>query len=169
MQRPKPNECAPFYQKYIDELGNGDIFAFLRSQLQEMRHLLQSIDDEKALHRYADGKWSIKEVVGHLIDAERVFSYRALCFARNDPGPLPGMEENDYVRFGLFDARPLIELTEEHHFLRSATIFMFKSFNQEVQMRRGIASSSEFTVRSLAWIIAGHERHHLNILKERYL
>lgn len=169
MERPTLNECAEFYQKYIDELPEGDLFEFLKQQLNEMTDLLSSLNDEQAHYRYAAGKWSIKEILGHLIDAERVFSYRAMCFARNDPGPLPSMQENDYVRHGNFDARALTDLLVEHRCNRLGNLKLFGSFDAEVQLRRGEASGCEFTVRSLPWIIAGHERHHLNVLKERYL
>lgn len=169
MERPTLNECAEFYQKYIDELPDGNIFELLKEQLNEVTDLLSSLSDEQARFRYAPEKWSIKQVLGHLIDAERVFSYRALCFARNDPGPLPSMEENDYVRYGNFEARELTDLLVEHRCNRLANLKLFESFDKKVQLRRGKASDCEFTVRSLPWIIAGHERHHLNVLKERYL
>lgn len=172
MTRPGPTECAPFYQNYINELPEGDIFEVLEvltEQLQQVDVLLGSLDDKQARHRYAPGKWSIKEVVGHLIDAERMFAYRAMCFARNDPGPLPGMDENAYVQYANFDGRNFHDLLDEFRYVRLASISFFKSLDPESQMRRGMASGCEFTVRAFPFIIAGHAKHHFKILKERYL
>lgn len=170
MTRPVADECAAFYQKYIDEVPDGaDILQTLSLQLSEMGTLLSPLDEQRALFRYAPGKWSIKEVVGHMTDAERVFSYRAMCFARKDAGPLPGMDENVYVQSAHFDRRDLSSLLDEYENQRRCNSSLFASLSDDVLMRRGVASGCEFTVRSLVYIIAGHERHHLNVLRERYL
>ncbi len=169
MKRPDTTECAPFYQNYINELSEGDVLEILESQLDETLRLLQDVDEEQAEFRYAPGKWSIKEILGHLIDAERLFTYRAMCFARNDLGPLPNMDENAYVKFGKFDERTLSQLLEEYRYVRLASIAFFRGIDDEALARRGTANENQFTVRSFPFIIAGHERHHLNVLKARYL
>ena len=169
MTRPEPNECAPYYHTYISQVPEGDIIEILEKQLEETVNLLSGISEEKALFRYAPNKWSVKEIIGHVIDAERVFAYRALNIARNDKSDLPGMEQDDYVKFAQFDDLPLQDLLEEFRHVRQSNIFLFKSFDEEMQMRKGIASGCEFTVRTFPYIIAGHERHHQKVLRERYL
>ena len=124
---------------------------------------------KKLNYRCAPGKWSIKEVIGHLVDSERVFAYRALCFSRNDKNPLPSMEQDDYVTYGNFDRRTLQDLGDEFRYVRLSSIILFKSFDKEIELRRGTASGFEFTVRTFPYIIAGHVEHHLKILKDRYL
>lgn len=168
IRRPNKDECAQFFHNYVKEVPDQDIFQVLSEQQEEVARLFQSLNKHRALFRYAEKKWSIKEVLGHMIDAERVFSYRAMCIARSDSGPLPAMDENHYVENGLFDMRPLASLSHEYYAQRTATLALFRSFSAEVALRRGIAGDSEFTVRVLAYIIAGHERHHLNVLRERY-
>jgi len=169
MTRPEPNEYAPYYHTYIRQVPEGDIIKILQKQLEETIHLLKDVSEEKALYRYAADKWSVKELIGHVIDAERVFAYRALNIARNDKSELPGMEQDDYVKFAKFDDLALTDLLEEFRHVRQSNIFLFKSFDEEMQMRKGIASGCEFTVRTFPYIIAGHEKHHQNTLKERYL
>ena len=169
MTRPDPSECAPYYNGYISEVGEGDIIEILRNQLVETTDLLRGVSEETGVYRYQPDKWSVKEVIGHLIDAERVFAYRALCFARNDKNPLPSMEQDDYVKFSNFDSRFLRDLLEEFRHVRLSSILLFESFDDEVLMRKGTASGFEFTVRTFPYIIAGHEKHHQRILKERYL
>ncbi len=169
MNRPETNECAPYYFTYINQVPEGDIIQILERQVDETFALLKDLSVEKALYRYEPAKWSIKELLGHVIDAERVFAYRALNIARNDKNELPGMEQDDYVKFAKFDDLSLTDLLEEFRHVRGANIFLFKSFDEEMQMRKGIASGCEFTVRTFPYIIAGHEKHHQNVLKERYL
>ena len=169
MIRPEPNECAPYYHTYISQVPQGDIIEILEKQLEETVNLLSGLSEEKALFRYAPDKWSIKEIIGHVTDAERVFAYRALNIARNDKSELPGMEQDDYVKFAKFDDLSLADLVEEFRHVRQSNIFLFKNFDEEMQMRKGIASDCEFTVRTFPFIIAGHEKHHQNVLKERYL
>ena len=169
MTRPEPNECTPYYHTYINQVPEGDIIEILENQLEETLQLLKGLSEDKALYRYAADKWSIKEIIGHVIDAERVFAYRALNIARNDRSELPGMEQDDYVKFAKFDDLPLADLLAGFRYVRQSNIFLFKSFDEEMQMRKGIASGCEFTVRTFPFIIAGHEKHHQNVLKERYL
>lgn len=167
--RPAPAEHAPYYGKYIALVTENDAIAALESQLTDALPLLRSIPEAKGEHRYAPGKWSIKEVLGHLIDAERVFSYRALRFARKDETPLPGFEEKDYVPAGNFGARPLADLIEELEIVRTASLQLFRPLDADAWNRRGVASDNLMSVRALAFVIAGHGRHHVEILKTRYL
>lgn len=166
--RPAAGEYAPYYGTYVGKVPEGDLLQILENQRRETQALLGGLSDAKALHRYAPGKWSVKEVVGHLTDAERVFSYRALRFARGDAKPLQGFDENAWVPPGKFDARPLKDLAAEFDAVRRATIALLKSFDAEALQRRGVASDNPISVRALAYIIAGHERHHVGILHERY-
>jgi uncharacterized damage-inducible protein DinB len=167
--RPAPKEYAEYYGRYISQLPDGDVLDIMRSQTKELFEMFAKIDDAKALHRYAPGKWSIKEVLGHMLDVERVFSHRALRMARADKTPLPGFEQDDYVAAANFDGRPLESLLDEWRHLRAANLTLFESFDEVTLMRQGTASGYEFTVRALIWIMAGHERHHLNGLRANYL
>ncbi len=168
LARPEPTEHAPYYATYIKAVPDGDILAMLRDQLAGTESLLRQFGEARGNHRYGPGKWSVKEVIGHLADAERVFAYRALRFARGDRTPLPGYEQDDYVRAANFDARHLAEVAADLRSVRSASITLFTGLDTEALMRRGTANNAEFTVRSLAWIIVGHELHHRRILAERY-
>lgn len=163
------NEYAPYYGRYVSLVPEGDIAATLSGQVDSTLKLLRGIDEAKAGWRYAPDKWSIKELVGHVIDAERIFAYRALCIARGDRTPLPGFEQDDYVNNGVFDACRMDELVQEFELVRRANLLMFRHLNDEAWRRRGIASDAEVSVRALAFIIAGHERHHMEILRTRYL
>ena len=167
--RPAPTEYAPQYEDYVRRVPQGDIIHTLERQLAETSALLSGIAEDQANFRYAPGKWSIKEVLGHLTDTERIFTYRALCFARNDKTALPGFDENDYVRFAKFYNRTVPDLLNEFGHVRNASIGLFQSLDEEEMVRRGVANGREFTTRSIAYIVAGHERHHLSILRERYL
>jgi len=166
--RPQPDEYAEYYGRYIDKVPNGDVIAMLESQGDATQKLLASIGEEKAGYRYEPGKWSIKQVVGHITDSERVFAYRLLAFARGEKQPLPGFDQDAYMETASFDARSLAELAEGLASTRHATLTLVRSLDDEAWSRRGIASDNPVSVRALAWIIAGHERHHLNILRERY-
>ncbi|MCI0491227.1 MAG: DinB family protein [Blastocatellia bacterium] len=167
--RPDTSEYAPYYERYISLVPEGDIIALLSRQLEETLDLLRGISDAKAQYRYAPDKWSIKEVIGHIIDSERIFAYRALRFARNDGAPLAGFEQDGYVRYGGFDGREMADLLEEFEHVRRANIHMLRSFDDRGWERRGTASEAEVSVKALAYIIAGHERHHVRVLKTRYL
>ncbi|MFQ5628209.1 MAG: DinB family protein [bacterium] len=169
IHRPESGEYAEYYHAYISKVPDGDMVKFLDTQNENTLQLLKAIPEQKAEHRYAPGKWSIKEMIGHVVDAERVFAYRALCFARNDPGPFPSMEQDDYVENGNYGARTLSDIAEEFRLVRQSNLQLFKGFNDEISLRRGVASGFEFTVRALLYIIAGHELHHVEILNERYL
>jgi len=167
--RPDATEYAPYCGTYVGKVPDGDLLELLERQRRETQNLLAGLSDTQALHRYAPGKWSIKEVVGHLMDSERVFCYRALRFARADEKPLQGFDEKAWVPAGSFDARPLADLAAELEAVRRATIALFGGFDAAALARKGTANNNEVTVRALAWIVAGHERHHVAILRERYL
>ena len=167
--RPTPSEYAPYYERYIGLVPDGSALEHLRSQIGETLELLRSVSEEKSNYRYAPGKWSVKEVVGHLADSERVFAYRALRFARSDQTPLSGFDENDYTTNSNFADRPLGGVAEEFRAVRTATIALFEGMSGEAVARQGTANDTRVSVRALLWIIAGHERHHRKILQERYL
>jgi uncharacterized damage-inducible protein DinB len=166
--RPAPDEYAPYYGTYISKVGDGDVVQALKQQVTGTVAYLRAIPESRAGHRYAEGKWSIREVVGHLADAERIFAYRALRFARNDSTALPGFDENAFVANSRFDDRTLGSLIDEFAAVRAASIAQFHGFFPEEWLRGGTASGKHMSVRALAWVIAGHELHHLGVLKERY-
>ena len=169
MRRPAPSEYHEYYQRYIDNVPEGDIIALLPTELERTLALLERVPSEHADYRYQPEKWSIKQVVGHLIDSERMFAYRALCFARNDPARLPSFEQDPYAKFSNASRRSLPELGEELTYVRKSNVLLFKSFDEEMSTRRGIASDVEFSVRAFPYIVAGHEIHHRRVLEERYL
>ena len=168
-RRPDPTEYDPYYWKYIDLVPDGEIVSILASQIQNTLSLLSNLPEEKAGQSYAPGKWTIKEVVGHIIDTERIFAYRALCISRNDKTPLPGFEQDDYVASTHFNARSLANLIEELSCVRSTSILLFKHLTEAEWLRRGTANGKEISTRALAYNIAGHELHHVEVLKTRYL
>lgn len=167
--RPHEDEYAPYFGTYISKVGDGDIVATLTGQIDGTLAFLRGIPDSLAGHRYAPGKWSIREVVGHMSDAERVFAYRALRFGRGDATPLPGFDENEFVKRARLDERSHAGLVDEFEAVRRATVALFDGFFPDEWTRHGSASGKDVSVRALAWIAAGHELHHVDILKTRYL
>jgi uncharacterized damage-inducible protein DinB len=167
--RPTIGEYPPVFESYLSRVPAGDVFPHLARQLEETLALVSGLSDVQAEFRYAAGKWSIKEILGHLMDTERIFVYRALCFARNEAAPLPGFDENAYVEASNFDARSLSSLIEEFRATRAATVAFFAGLPADVLSRRGTANGREYDVKSAAAIIVGHERHHRAVLAERYL
>ena len=166
----KDNEFAPFYANYIAKANsNTSIIDGLIQQSTIVSEFLKSIPSSKLNYRYSENKWTIKDIILHLIDAERIFSYRALRIARGDKTELQGFEEDDYVIEANAGERSLSSLLEEYKMVRNATICLFKSFNNEQMLRIGTASNSSISVRAIGIIIQGHEKHHLEIIKERYL
>jgi hypothetical protein len=166
--RPASDEAAPFYQRYIAEVGGENIVEQLAEQLDELEGLFGSVDDRVALARYAPGKWSVKEVLGHLSDVERIFAYRLLRISRGDQTPLPGFDENAYVPAGRFDSRPLRSLMAEFRSVRQSTLTLVQGLPAECWTNRGEASGNPVTARALAYIIPGHVSHHLGVLRDRY-
>jgi hypothetical protein len=169
LERPAPTEHAEYYGRYIDLVPDGDIVEALRDQLGETLALLQGVPEERETHRYAEGKWSIREVVGHLIDTERLFAFRALAMARSDGVDLPGMDQDEWARWSNAGERPLGDLAQEWAALRRANVHMFASMDSTTGERTGRASGYAFTVRSFPWIIAGHELWHRRLLERDYL
>jgi hypothetical protein len=167
--RPDATEYAPFYARYVAGVPEDDVIVALRASGGEIVSALAAIPESRGGFRYAPDKWTIRELAGHLIDAERIFGYRALRLARADATPLPGFEENDYARTAGSDARTLAGLTEELRVVRDGTVRLFDSFPVEAWTRRGVVNGREVSVRALAYIVAGHARHHLAVLRERYL
>lgn len=167
--RPGPDEYPPYFTEYISRVPDGDVIDTLARQISETVALLRGLPESMGDRRYAPGKWSILEVVGHMADAERVFTYRALRFSRRDPTPVEGFDENDYVRNAPFSRMTLADLTSEFEHLRRSSIYMFNGLDEEAMARRGIANGLEVSVRALAFIAAGHENHHIDILRTRYL
>jgi hypothetical protein len=169
MTRPERHEAAPYYFTYIDQVGDGDVCDLLDQQGDETYGLLGSIGDEQSRHRYAADKWSIREVLGHLNDTERLFVFRALWFARGFDSPLPSFDQHIAVASSGAEQRPWRSLIEEFRSLRASTSSFFRNLPEEAWLRHGIASDNPFTVRALAYIGVGHVTHHVRILKERYL
>lgn len=169
MQRPKQGDYAQYYEQYISEIKDDDILKVLESQLSEAVVLFKSVPDEKVNFRYADGKWNIKEVMGHITDTERVFAYRAMCFGRGENQALPGFEQDNYVKEADFTNRTMSGLLNEFRLLREADLLLFKSFNENMLTRGGFVEGKEVTVRAILFIIAGHSQHHIKIIKEKYL
>jgi hypothetical protein len=167
--RPQPGEYAPFYEKYLSQIPGNDILATLDDQRRQMVLLLSGRAEADGDLRYAPEKWTVKEVLGHICDAERVFAYRALRISRNDPTPMEGFDENDYARNAPFARRPLSDLIEDYIAVRRATVSLFRNLDEAAWTRRGVANKNEITVRALAYIIAGHELHHRRMLEEKYL
>lgn len=166
--RPEPNEYAAYYEKYISLVPGNDIAGALESQRVQTIQLFAGRSEREGNFRYAADKWTVKEVLGHMTDTERIFTYRALRIARGDKTPLPGFEQDDFVRNGGFGERPLASLADEFAQVRGASLALFKSFAKDAWMRRGTASDKEVSVRALAYMTAGHELHHRQILEERY-
>ena len=168
--RPEADEYAPYYGRYIERVPAGDIVRTLEECARETAALLGSgIARGRADHRYAEGKWTVKEVVGHVTDAERIFAYRMLRFARADETPLASFDENAYTPAGEFDARSLEDLVEEFLAVRNATLELIRGLPEKAWTRRGEASGFVMSVRALAFVIAGHELHHRAVLEQRYL
>jgi hypothetical protein len=167
--RPEPDEFAPFYAGYVARVPDGDIVETLASQITDTAKLLRSLPESMGDHRYGPDKWSIREVIGHMADGERIFAYRALRFARGDETPLPGFDENIYVANADFGTRTIDDLMSEFEHLRQATVHMLRGLDEAAMSRRGSANDREISVRALAFIMAGHERHHLEIPRTRYL
>jgi len=167
--RPQKGDYALYYEKYIALVPSGDFLEILEEQKRELTRLLSPLSEQQAEFRYAPGKWSIKEILGHINDAERIFAYRLLRIARGDQTPLPGFEQDDYIGPGNFSARTLADLLHEFSTVREASVSLLRSLDDAAWVRRGVASQKEVTVTAIAFVIAGHERHHRIILEERYL
>lgn len=170
ISHPAPDEYYEYYGLYINRvIDREDIFSLLNQQIEEIKQALGSLTDDQALLRDAPKEWSIKEVVGHINDVERIFSYRVLCISRNDSAPLPGFEQDDYVREAGFDNYPIQDLLSEFEHLRRANILAIQNMDDALLLRKGTASGYPFSVRALIHVLAGHVDHHMASLKEKYL
>lgn len=167
--RPGRDEAAEYFFTYIDKVPDGDIVELLDKQLAETMTLLRGIGEEQSRFRYAEGKWSVRDIVGHLSDTERVFAFRALWFARGLGPTLPGFDQDVAVTASAADERSWADLVEEFGVVRAGTVLLFRSMPADAWARRGVASDNPVSVRALAFMTAGHVAHHLGILRERYL
>jgi hypothetical protein len=168
LAKPETGEYAAYYEKYISLVHGADVASVLEAQRVQTMQLFAGRSERDGNFRYAADKWTVKEVLGHVSDSERIFTYRALRIARGDQTPMEGFEQDDYVRSGGFNDRPLASLVEEFAYVRSASLALFRSLGKDAWMRRGTANKNEVSVRALAFITAGHELHHRQIIEERY-
>jgi uncharacterized protein YciI len=166
---PDPSEYPDYESRDVDLIEGGDVLRALEEQLADTVALLHTLTSESAGFVYAPGKWTVKEVLGHVTDTERIHAYRALRVGRGDPTPLPGVESDDYIQPAHFNARPLGVLLQEFRVVRQATLALFRNLPEDAWMRRGTVNDHSVTVRGLAFMIAGHARHHVKILREKYL
>ena len=169
MLKPETSEYNPYYEKYISLIEEGELLNALERQPSELRSLLNGLDEEKGKYAYADGKWSIKEVLSHLVDGERIFGYRVLRISRGDETPIEGFEQDGYIENSHANERSFEDLLEELSLQRNANLLMLKNLRDDGWKRLGTASQSPVSVRALGFIMAGHVRHHINILKDQYL
>ena len=164
------NEYAPYFEQYLELVDKDKSIIYnLESSQKEFESILLLLPKEKQTYAYAAGKWTIKELIQHIIDTERIFCYRALCFARNDKTELPGFDQDIFVNNGKANDLDFYDLLDEMKALRKSTIQLFKSFSDEALVRMGIASSNKISVRALGYLFSGHQLHHLNVVKERYV
>jgi len=169
LRRPQPGEYNPYYETYVGKIPETDIISVLRAERDSTLAFLESLPAAKVDFRYAPGKWTVRQVFGHVVDMEWVFASRALHFARGVTLPMPGVDQNDAMAAVDFTSRPWTDLLEQFRHLRSANIKLFESFDDSAWSRTGTASGHPVTPRALAYIIAGHARHHLGVIRERYL
>ena len=169
MERPGTSDYHAFYETYVGKVPDGDIFEILKAGVRETSELLQGVPEDWGGHRYAEGKWSVREVLGHMIDTEWVFCYRALAMARGEAADLPSMDENEYASASNADQRSLVDLLHEFRSVRQASLALFSGIAPQDTTRQGHANGLPFIVRAFPWIVAGHEIHHRGVLRERYL
>ena len=169
ISRPEPGEYPGELNQYISLVPGNDLLGYFDTQTLSVVTLACTLSEEQLLYRYAEGKWSVKDIFCHLIDCERIYNYRALCIARGDKTALPGFEENDYAKTAHADIRDINDIVDEYKSVRASSIELFKSFDEKILFRSGIANNSARSVRAIGYSLAGHEIHHLNVIKERYL
>lgn len=168
IHRPQRNEYPPFAQKYVDSVRDENVLEILESNKQVTYNLFRNLSEDQAMHSYAEGKWTLKQVLGHMIDTERTFAYRALCFSRNNI-ELPGFDQDIYVDNTDFNSRSIQDLADEYKATRESNLFLFRNLSDEQLSRGGKASGNPTTVRALIYMTAGHEQYHLKLIEERYL
>ncbi len=169
MLKPDKSEYASYYETYFSEIPEGNILELYEKQINEVKEFFGGISSSKLNFRYAKGKWTVKEILGHIIDTERIFAVRALCFSRNESQALPGFDENEYVSSSNFGDQTIASLLNQFELGRKSALEMFRSFNDEMWLRKGTASNNIMSVRAVPFIIAGHASHHIRMIKERYL
>lgn len=169
MLKPDKSEYASYYETYFSEIPEGNILELYEKQINEVKEFFCGISSSKLNFRYAKGKWTVKEILGHIIDTERIFAVRALCFSRNESQSLPGFDENEYVGNSNFGDQTMASLLNQFELGRKSALEMFRSFNDEMWLRKGTASNNIMSVRAVPFIIAGHASHHIRMIKERYL
>ncbi len=169
LRRPDPREHDPYYGLYVDQAPDGDILQILDQELAATATMLGGLSEEQSQFRYAEDKWTIRELVGHLIDTEWTFAYRGLCFARTDPAELPGFDQDLWARASNAGDQPLVDLLATFASVRQSSLAIFRGFEPEVWARTGVANGCSFSVRTMPYILAGHEIHHRKVLAERYL
>jgi len=170
IEKPAEGEFAPYAMMYIGLLPDDrNVLKHLRNNLKSTKELIGSLSEEQLLYRYAENKWTIKEIVSHIVDDERIYTYRALRFARNDKTELPGFEQDDFVRYSGANARSIKDILKEYRAVRNSTLAFFNSLEKKALTRSGVANNHVMSVRAAAYHIAGHELHHINIIKEKYL
>jgi hypothetical protein len=167
--RPGPDEYRTYFEKYTALVGDGELVTILSEQAAQLAPFYAGISEEQAGTRYAPGKWSVKQMVAHVVDTERVFGFRAFAFSRGEQKPLPSFEQDDYVKAVDFDAKPWRAILDDHAVVRAATIALFRGMTPEMLLRRGTASDAPLSVRACGYIIAGHETHHVRAIREQYL
>ncbi|PWW28849.1 DinB family protein [Cytobacillus oceanisediminis] len=169
LAKPDLNEYAPYYKGYVNSVPDGELLQILEQQVKETANLLKDLSNEQTHFRYAPEKWTIKEVIGHITDTERIMGYRLLCISRGEKVMLPGYDDNVYVKKGNFNRFSIQELLEQLAIVRQNTVTLLKSLDNETLLQRGNANGTEVTARAIAYIIAGHELHHRNLIKDRYM
>ena len=170
IEKPKDGEFPPYAIMYIKLLpDDGLLLKHLAENLDEVKNFILSLPEEKLIYRYAENKWTIKEMLVHIIDDERIYAYRALCFARNEKTELPGFEQDDYVLFSNANDRSIENILQEYEAVRRATISLYEGLDETALLREGVANNNKVTVRALGYHIAGHELHHINLIREKYL
>ncbi len=169
ISRPELTEYPRELDQYISLVPGNDLLEYFGTQPLSLVSVASTLSEEQSMHRYAEGKWSVKDIFCHLIDCERIYNYRALCIARGDKTELPGFEENDYAKTAHADARNIDNIIAEYKSVRASSTELFRSFDEVMLMRSGIANGSARSVRAIGYSLAGHEIHHLNVIKERYL
>jgi len=167
--RPTKNDYPDYAQKYLDLIEGDDIISILHQSSKELTDVINSFPESKGDYSYDKDKWTVKQVIGHLMDTDRIFAYRALSIARGEKQPLPSFDQNIYVLNGNFNKKSLVELSYEYRLLRESNLLLFRSFDSLIYQNRGIAAGSEVTVLGIMFMVAGHQKHHIKILKEKYL
>jgi uncharacterized damage-inducible protein DinB len=169
IKKPQPGEYASYAVGYVNKVPSGPVLEILEYLKESTYNFFSRMTAKQAEYAYAEGKWTLKEVLGHMIDTERVFSFRALCFSRGDKNPLPGFEQTDYVQNSTFNSRTIQDLAKEFKALREANIYLYTSFTDEQSLLLGVASNHPVSVRALVYMTAGHELYHLDLIKELYI